>query len=71
MGCQCWTNFHYSSRGCLELAGVPCSVSDANLEKKISKIFEKVGFPINGNNVKDCYWISKTSKNNNKIYWPK
>ena len=29
---QCWANAQYSRRECLELVGVPCSVSDENLE---------------------------------------
>ena len=37
-------------------------VSGGNLEEKKFKIFEKVGFPIKGNNIEACYWISKKMK---------
>ena len=37
-------------------------VSGGNLEEKILKIFEKAGFPIKGNNIEACCWISKKMK---------
>ena len=43
---QCWV-------------GVPRSVSDGDLEEKVLKIFEKVGCPIEGNNIEACHRISK------------
>ena len=59
MECQCWANAQYSRRECLELVGVPRSVSDGDLEEKVLKIFEKVGCPIEGNNIEACQRISK------------
>ena len=59
---QCWANAQYSRRECLELVGVPCSVSDGDLERKVLKIFEKVGCPIEGNNIEACHRISKKMK---------
>ena len=56
---QCWANAQYSRRECLELVGVPRSVSDGDLEEKVLKIFEKVGCPIEGNNIEACHRISK------------
>ena len=56
---QCWANAQYSRRECLELVGVPRSVSDGHLEKKVLKIFEKVGCPVEGNNIETCHRISK------------
>ena len=40
--------------------GVPLGVSDGDLEEKVLKIFEKVGCPIEGNNIETCHRISKT-----------
>ena len=59
---QCWANAQYSRRECLELVGVPRSVSDGNLEEKVLKIFEKVGCPIEGNNIEACHRISKKNE---------
>ena len=56
---QCWANAQFYKRECLELVGVPRSVSDENLEEKVLKIFEKVGCPIEGNNIEACHRISK------------
>ena len=59
---QCWANAQYSRRECLELVGVTRSVSDGNLEEKVLKIFEKVGCPIEGNNIEACHPMSKKIK---------
>ena len=56
---QCWANAQYSRRKCLEFVGVRLSVSDGELEEKFLKIFEKVGYPIEGNNIEACHRISK------------
>ena len=56
---QCWANAQFYRRECLELVGVPRSVSDENLEEKVLEIFEKVGCPIEGNNIEACHRISK------------
>ena len=63
---QCWANAQYSRRECLELVGVPRSVSDGDLEEKVLKIFEKVGCPIEGNN-KDCQNILNAKKELRKL----
>ena len=36
--CQCWANEQYSRRQCLEISGVPESVTDNDLEGKILKL---------------------------------
>ena len=59
---QCWANAQYSRRECLELVGVPRSASDRNLEEKVLKLFEKVGCPIEGNNIETCHRMSKKIK---------
>ena len=60
--CQCWANAQYSRHECLELVGVPHSASDKDLEGNVLKIFEKVGCPIEGNNIEACHWISKKNE---------
>ena len=59
---QRWGNAQYSRRECLELVGVLRSVSGGDLEKKVLKIFKKVGCPVEGNNIEACHWISKQRK---------
>ena len=68
---QCWANAQYSRRECLELVGVTRCVSDGNLEEKVLKIFEKVGCPIEGNNIEACHRMSKKTKDNSEILLPK
>ena len=57
----CWANAQYSRRECIEVAGIPSTVSDNNLENKILKIFDKLGVPINPNNIEACHRIKKGS----------
>ena len=59
---QCWANAQYSRRECIEVAGIPSSVSDDNLENKVLKIFDKLGVPINPNNIEACHRIKKDSE---------
>ena len=56
---QCWVNAQCSRRDCLELVCVPRTVTDGDLEGKVLKTFEKVGCPIQGNNIEVCHRISK------------
>ena len=62
MARQCCANSQYSRRECLELVSVPRSVSDGDLEKKVLKIFEKVGCHIEGNNIEVCHQINKKNE---------
>ena len=59
---HCWANVQYSRRECLELVGVPRSVSDGDLEEKDLKIFEKVGCLAEGNNIENYHRISKKNE---------
>ena len=43
---QCWANAQYSRRECLEVKGIPCDISNKNLESKVSEVFSKVGCEI-------------------------
>ena len=58
---QCWANAQYPRRECIEVAGIPSSVSDDNLKNKVLKIFDKLGVPINPNNIEACHRIKKDS----------
>ena len=54
---QCWRNNQYSRRECLEIAGVPDSVSNDDLEKPTIKIFDKLDVAIDPSNIEDCHWL--------------
>ena len=40
---ECWANAQYSRRECLELVGIPASVSHDTLENTVLNIFDKMG----------------------------
>ena len=74
MNRQCWANAQYSRRECLELIGVLRIVTDGDLKEKVLKIFEKIAFPIEGNNIEVCYCITKKInkwKDNSQLSTPK
>ena len=41
------------------MAEIPSSVSDDNLENKVLKMFDRLGVPINPNNIEACHKIEK------------
>ena len=54
---QCWGNNQYSRRECLEITGVPDSVSNDDLEETTIKIFDKLDVAIDPSNIEDCHWL--------------
>ena len=54
---QFWGNNQYSRRECLEITGVPDSVSNVDLEKTTIKIFDKLDVAIDPSNIEDCHWL--------------
>ena len=59
---QCWTNAQYSRRKWLEVAGIPCDVSNKNLELKVHEVFSKVGCEILSCDIGACHRL----KNNDR-----
>ena len=57
---QCWANAQYSRRDCLEVAGIPESVKQNELEDKVLRIFKKVGcdFPVI-NDIEACHRVGR------------
>ena len=51
---QCWANAQYSRRECLEIAGIPTSIPQQNLEEKVYQIFEAIGPSVDKNDIDDC-----------------
>ena len=63
---QCWANAQYSRRECLEVAGIPESVKQNELENKSLRtfnkslrIFKKVGCDIPSDNIEACHRVGK------------
>ena len=54
---QCWENNQYSRPECLEITGVPGSVSNDDLEETTIKIFDKLDVAIDPSNIEDCHWL--------------
>ena len=63
MECQCWTNFQYASRECLEALGLPREVEQKDFESKVLSVLEKVGCKINPDDIEDCHRLSRNSNN--------
>ena len=51
---QYWENVQCSRRECLEIAGIPTSIPQQNLEEKVYQIFEAVGPSVDKNDIDDC-----------------
>ena len=58
---QCWANAQYSRRECIEVSGIPTSVSDNDLEGKVLEVFENLGVSVKEDNVEACHRIRKSS----------
>ena len=59
-----WRNNHYSTSECLEITGVPDSVTNDDLEKTTIKIFDKLDVAVDPSNIEDCHllksnWLKK------------
>ena len=59
---QCWGNNQYSRRECLEITGVPDSVSNDDLEETTIKIFDKLNMAIYPSNIEDCHWLKSNGQ---------
>ena len=54
---QCWGNNQYSRCECVEIFGVPDSVSNDDLEKTTIKIFDKLDVSVDPSNIEYCHWL--------------
>ena len=55
IGRQCQANAHYSRIECLEIAGIPISIPQQNLEEKFCQIFEVIGVIADKNDIGNCH----------------
>ena len=59
---QCWANAQYSRRDCLEISGIPSSLSGNDLEDVVSKAITKAGVEMSDKDNADCYRTGKRGK---------
>ena len=59
---QCWANEQYSRRECLEISGVPESVTDNDLEGKVLKLLEKIDAEVHPDHIEACHWIKPNAR---------
>ena len=58
---QCWANFQYSRRECLDIVGIPSEVSGEVLQEKALNIFGKLGCDISPDHIEACHRVGKTN----------
>ena len=54
---QCWANEQYSRCECLEISGVPESVTDNDLKGKVLNLLEKIDVQVHPDYIEVCHWI--------------
>ena len=54
---QCWANEQYSRRECLEIFGIPESVTDNDLEGKVLILLEKIDVEVHTDHIEAYHWI--------------
>ena len=54
---KCWENAQYSRREYVEIAGIPTSVPDNELEENVCKITDKVTGKIDDNDIESCHRV--------------
>ena len=60
---KCWANEQYSRRECLEISGIPESVSDNALEDKIQGVLRGIDAEVDTENIELCHRLKgKRSK---------
>ena len=52
---QYWENVQCTRRECLEIAGIPTSIPQQNLEENVCQIFEAIGISVDKNDIDDCH----------------
>ena len=58
---QCWASEQYSSRECLEIFGVPESVTDNDLEGKVLNLLEIIDVEGHPDHIEACHFIRSST----------
>ena len=64
---QCWSNAQYLRRECLEVVGIPSSVSLKDLEGKVYPVFNRIGVAVKPDDIEACYRLYNDKKKNCQI----
>ena len=64
---QCWSNAQYSTRECLEVAGIPSSARLKDLEGKVYPVLNRIGVGVKPDNIEACYRLYNDKKKNCQI----
>ena len=59
---QSWANAQYSRHECLEVVGIPSSVSIKDLEGKVCTIFNRIGVAVKPDDIEACYRLYSNIK---------
>ena len=59
---KCWANEQYSRRKCLEISGIPKSVSDNALEDKIRSVLRGIDVEVGTENIDSCHRLKGKGK---------
>ena len=59
IGKQCWANAKYSRRECLQISGIPSSVSANDLKEVVCKAITKAGVEVSYKNVEHRHRVGK------------
>ena len=52
---QCWKDAHFSRKECLEIAGIPTSITQQNFEERVCQIFKATGVSFDKNYIDDYH----------------
>ena len=56
---QCWANAQYCRRECLEISGIPSSVSDNDLEYLVCKAITKADVEVSDKDIEHLHRVGK------------
>ena len=68
LGWNCWKNEQYSRRECIEISGIPQSITQLDLEKTVLHVFDKIDAPVDLQNIEACHRLKSDDKGrSNKV----
>ena len=56
---KCVANDHYSRQECLEISGIPDSISNKDLEETVLKILSETGVTVNSEDIEVCHRLNQ------------
>ena len=56
---KCAANDHYSRQECLEISGIPDSISNKDLKETVLKILSETGVTVNSEDIEACHRLNQ------------